>query len=443
MNEFEIEDENAQGAEVHQAEETNDAPSENAIEVGDKAVAVVLEKLEDKVIVPVIPDTLNINGVELNIAKLTEEVEQVKLMKIDGIIDEKGYDAAVAKLKSISKLRTSSETWRQGIMKPVLKFQKDLKKKVDDAGALCSTAETYLKSIIDPIDRFKELEREKAELAKTALAEERAGLLVASGMVYNGAGTYNNPLDPAIFVVADELRDFTEEQWNETYNPIKSLFDQEETRKSNEAQQKEQQTNQLASQVADLNEERTEMRREILEARGYKLDAGMPIKYHSNDTGITIYEEQVLNATKDEWKELLNPAPVAPVAPVAEPVKVTDFGVHTPAASPIIDMAVTEPATSIANDFEVEDAITDIEFADAPVEEDTVTAVDFDYSIKLYFTEEKPFIDFNISANYKIRLFNEHLQELALNGVLESQLASSELIEDGSLCYALIKTKED
>lgn len=415
--------------EEFEVEETRESASKDAIEIGEKKAEVA--KLEDKVIIPLIPDTLNIDGVELNVDRLKSEIAEVKAMKIDGITDVAGYDAAVEKLRKISKLRTGSNSWREKLMKPVLKFQRELKKKIDDAGELCAEGEKHLKAIIEPIDNYKQEEIRKAEEAKDALAVERAKLLMDAGVPFDGKGTYNSSLDAAVFFLHDDLRTYSAEDWDALYTPVKATWDAEQTRLNNLKIEEEQVKNKLQSEVEQMGDEIIEMRKEILDAKGYEFHPDKDIWFRGDEE---VPHERVLNATIAEWKTIFAPKQVA-VETKAEAVKQH----HEPSQGFVgVDVAepqsAIQPSTSfdIAGDFAVEEetTVTAEETKSEAVEEthggpDAMTkelkAIHAEeiknFNITIPFSDNQPFLDFKISGNIRIRLFHNEFRDLAFEGL--------------------------
>jgi len=387
-----------------EVEETTEAAAEGAIDVSEPQTGAAVVKFEEKINVPVIPATLNINGVELNITKLKKEVDTVKKMKINGLGDEKGYNEATAKLKELRKLRTGSEAWRKKVMAPVLKFQKDLKKQIDDAGDLCEEAEKYLEAEIKPIDDAILIARQKAEEAKDELAKTRTAELIAVGGVHDGVGTINFPLDPGLFVLSEDLRTLVDEAYLVTYYEAKRLFDDEQTRLQGIEDEKQQEQLKLKSQVEDLNAERTEFRKEQLEMKGYSF---VEERGFYNET-IVITEEQIRTLDAAAWKALLNP-PVVEVPEVKEETedekdKAKGIGKYNPFAGVSIgfdvepEIAAEVPLFDASEFTDEEEPFQSFAEPEAPVEVEKVI------TRTLVFSESKPFVEFIVGNGFKMRI---------------------------------------
>lgn len=418
-----------------EAEETNESAAQGAIEVSENKAELV--KIEDKLIVPVIPETLNVNGVELNIKKLAKEVAEAKKMKIDGLGDKKGYDDAVATLKALSKLRTSSDNWRQAVMKPVLKFQRELKAKVDEAGKLCEGAEAHLKAIIKPIDDAVEIARQEAETKKDELAKERVTELISLGGVLDANGdTLNFPLDGALFVLRADLRTYTPEAYDLVKKPIQEVWDAEQARLQEIADKEEQEKSLLKSQVEDLNAERTEFRKEQLEMKGFEIN---PISNNYAKEATEITEEQIMTLNAAEWKALLNPpAPIVEDTADEELPSLNDSVDYTP---------VTEKAysgfrgsSSTIKDFssEFEDVIEPVyaeNVTELPETEEVLVSVEKVITRTLVFSEVKPFVEFTVGNGFSMLVFPN---EYALSFERTKQVATEGSVND-QLKFELVK----
>jgi len=393
-----------------EVEETTEAAAEGAIDVSEANAVAAVMKWEEKIQVPSIPATLNINGVDLNLKQLRTEVNDVLKMKIDGLGDEKGYNEAVEKLKGLSKLRTSSDTWRNKIMAPVRKLTKDLKSVIDDAGKICSEGETHLKAIIKPIDDAILIARQKAEEAKDELAKTRTAELIAVGGVHDGVGTINFPLDPGLFVLSEDLRTLVDEAYLVTYYEAKRLFDDEQTRLQaiEDAKLKEQDL--LKSQVEDLNAERTEFRKEQLEMKGYSF---VEEKGFYNEI-IVITEEQIRTLDAAAWKALLNP-PVVEVPEVKEEAPTVK---SAPSSSHAMNQNYN-PFAGVSSGFDVEpEPVAELPVFDAAfftedekeepfqsfAEPEAPVEVEKVITRTLVFSESKPFVEFIVGNGFKMRI---------------------------------------
>lgn len=403
------------------AEETNDVASSDAINIDQKETGIA--RLEDKVQLPVIPATLNINGIELNIPALKEQVEVAKKMVIDGLGDKKGYDDAKATLKAMANLRTSSEKWRKQVMAPVLKFGKDLKKPIDEAAELCESAETYLKDIIKPIEDAVLIAQQQAEEAKDLLAVERAAELVKLGGVFDGQGTYNFPYDPDLFVLQESLRELAPEAYIVKLDEIQASYDIEQKRLQAIEDAKVQETTGLKTKLEDLNAERTESREEILQLKGFTFDSNG--FYTKGD--IVISAEQLLYYDKDQWKELLNPTVTQITPDEAAPGPIYHSG-----SGSVQGFAPESTSTHVEQAPSVGDSIVSdfAGFAAAtPVEEQPVVEAEKVMTRTLVFSEAKPFVEFAVGT-YTMAVFpNEYASmitftedQVAVQGQFNDQL---------------------
>lgn len=394
---------------------------------------------------PVIPEQLNINGVDVSDVLLLEKEKEADGLKIKDHLDDEGYEAMKEFSKQVQKIRTKSEDFRNEVSKPVRDVLSDFKKRTDGFGAICKRIEAKLEPQLKKHENYKEEERKrKAELAKVE-AEKRAILLVENGMVYNGAGTYRFPehLDQSIFVLSDDLIEKTDDEFDVELAEIKTVWGAELERLAKIKEAEDAKTSLLANQVADLNEERTEFRKEQLEGKGFLQDSSNDWVGLSGTTTIT--EQQILTATKDEWKELLNPT-------AKVETKVIDFGIVTPHASPIIDVAVTEEVIydasteTIAFDVlpfvdEQQERLEEIRDINPDFEPITQEAQMGSNNIYLEFDDNTPFQDTEAKAGFKMRFFHNDFESVAMEGIDRSENSTQLAFEHelGDLRFALIK----
>lgn len=293
-----------------EVEETNEAAAPGAIEINDSGESTeaskAIVKLEDKVSIPVIPKTLNINGVEVNNDKLRVTIDtEVKTMKINGLGDKEGFDKAEAKLKELSKLRTGSERWRSGVvMKPILAFQKSLKAQVDKTGELCTEGETYLESIIKPIKDAIDIAREEEEKRKDELAKTRRESLVKDfGGVFDGDGTINFPHDTSLFILSTSLRTLSDEDYESEITNIKNAWAIEAARLQAIEDEKSAEANKVKALGQSLNAKRTALRiKELTKFEGYELSA--PGIYMRAEHEI-VTQEDIEGMEDDAWEAMI------------------------------------------------------------------------------------------------------------------------------------------
>lgn len=398
---------------LHEVEETTETAAQGAIDVSENKGVV---KFEENVNLPVIPETLMINGVELNLNLLTDRIAEIKKMKIDGITDEAGYNEAVKVKKEISKLRTSSEAWRKKVMSPVLKFGKDLKGKIDSAGTLCEDGEKHLDSIIKPIEDFIELERQKAELEKDRIAEERAEYIVSIGGVLKN-GTYNFEHDGGIFILAADLRSLREEDYQKELADINNAWQVEQDRLQAIKDAEEAEQNKLKSQLEDLNAERTEFRKEQLEMKGYALDDEGKDWFKGGASEIT--EEQIITLDASAWKLLLNP-PIVVETPVVETI--SSFTNIADDFAEVEEPKATIVGTKTLGEQLAELPMTSNSFAESlGIEEKPADETVFTRTI--VFTKDKPWIEAkSADGEATLRLCPTEMVDRATEGLGEHEL---------------------
>lgn len=415
---------------VH-AEETNDVAAAGAIDVSEKSTETGVVAFTEKIIMPVIPDTLVINGVKINETELRKKVSEAKKMVIKDLNDIEGLKKAEETLKEFSKTRTGSETWRtKTVMPSVNKFGKDLKKRIDTFAEICQDGEDYLTKIITPIKKAAELALQKQEEAKDLLAVERAAELVKLGGVFDGQGTYNFPYDADLFVLQESLRELAPEAYVVKLDEIQASFEIEQKRLQAIEDAKVNEANALKGKVEDLNAERTEMRVENLELKGFKENA---MGLFVNGDVILSYND-IITLDKDQWKELLNPAPVVDNGP-GIPMDVSPSGGirYAPSNSPQgFAQESTSPHVEPDQAPSVGDSIVS-DFADfaaaTPVEEQPVVEAEKVMTRTLVFSEAKPFVEFAVGDYTMVVFPNEYEamitfteEQIAVKGQFNEQL---------------------
>lgn len=387
--------------------------------------------------VPVIPDVLNINGVEFSEEKLRNEVDEIRKLTLKDDFDEEGYLKIKETKSRLTKTRTGAQKWRTQTSKPLTDFNSRLKKKVDDGCAIISEGEEYLESIIVPYENYRETERLRIENEKEAKAVERGLLIKAIGFENNGAGTWDFTLDGADFILHSTLKDWNDEQFNMEYERFKAIWDAEQERLKAEEEARLGAEAKLQSQVADLNAERTEMRKELLEMRGYVLTDG----FYNNGTHQSISEGDVVNTpTKAEWdalfvlipkemetveeQQIIAPEPLNEV----EMPDVSDMSFEVPEiVEDVPTVAHVEPIAEIGHEETVLDTPTAPEFT-----KDETT-----YDCHLVFTKDNPYIEVPIGM-MKIRLYHSELEGVSLEGVEKDNIALTGEIK-GELKFTVMK----
>lgn len=392
-----------------------------------------------ELVVPkLVPDVLVINGVETSSAIMAALEEEVLSMKIDGILDDEGYNKVSEKLKLVKKAKTSEEKWRKDLFAPFLKFKKEVDDRItkDNAGKY-KTMQEHLEAQLKPIDDYKEIARQEAELEKERIAGERAELIVKCGGVFDGKGTYNFPHDTATFILADKLKSMNEEQWQVEYKAIQDSWKVESDRLQAIEDAKKAEETKLQSQVADLNEERTEMRKEILDMKGFTL---LENGTYTNQSGINVLPSQILNLSKDDWTALLNPpAKEEVITPkVEEAVSIIPTVEEGVVAEPMFDLPDIDLPADLPQslpEIKVEEVHEPVpEFAQSTNNDETI-------SCEFQFSKADPFLEFVIGNGFSMRLYPQELEKEALEGLETATNGIALEGEEGNLLFALFQNK--
>jgi hypothetical protein len=287
----------------------------------------------------VVPQELTIEGVVVSNAKIKEKVAEILKMKIDGISDKKGYDAAVKAKGECVKMRTLPEKWRKKSIANLSKFLTDLKATTDGFGAEAKVGEDHLAKIIKVYEDGKEAEKTRLAEEKQKVTNERIGKLIACGGVLDGYN-YKFALSPALQISVLAISEWDEKEFDELYDEVKSDFDTEQTRIANQATK-------LAEDTLKLNEKRTALRIKELTLNGYESDE------NGNYAGIS--KDNILNWEDEEWDALFAPVEETVESDTEVPVKkeTRSGGGYTPSFGtslpPKIDIEEKEGNVSIVN----------------------------------------------------------------------------------------------
>lgn len=399
-------------------------------EVMSTGIELVVPKL--------VPDVLVINGVETSPAIMAALKEEVLAMKIDGILDDEGYNKVSEKLKLVKKAKTSEEKWRKDLFAPFLKFKKEVDDRItkENSGDY-KTMQEHLEAQLKPIDDYKEIARQEAELEKERIAGERAELVVQCGGVFDGKGTYNFPHDTATFILSDKLKSMNEEQWQVEYKAIQDSWKVESDRLQAIEDDKKAEQSKLQSQVADLNEERTEMRKEILDMKGFTL---LENGTYTNQSGINVLPSQILNLSKDDWTALLNPPSKEEVITpkVEEAVSILPTVEEGVVAEPMFDLPDIDLPADLPQSLP-EALVAEINKPEPEMvehREDSTTI-----SCEFQFSKSDPFLEFVIGNGFSMRLYPQELEKEALEGLETATNGIAVEVEEGNLLFALFQNK--
>jgi copper chaperone CopZ len=372
------------------------------------------ELVQVKFELPVIPEVLNINGIEVSNDLLLEQEKIADTLTINGFLDEEGYAAMKDFKNKVLKMRTQSEAYRKKIAKPVTDKLSELKGVTDGFGLICKRIEDKLAPKLEAYENYKEEERKRIAEENKAKAEARAVILVENGMQFNGAGTYRFPehLDQSVFVLQDELGEMTDDEFEAKLSEVKPVWEAEAERVAKVKADQEKAQLEKDRLIADVNEERTEFRKEQLSDKGFEFDADLNMWFKEGFTAIS--ETDILKTNKDDWKGMITPTKV----------QVVDFGNYTDAAMPNLDVRVVEPVTEAVSFYEPStetvtfDTVEEVKFEEAI--EPSEAKSEHRNDVVLLFDKEYPFKDSDVKEGFKLRVFPTELQGLCLDSIDES-----------------------
>ena len=401
--------------------------------------AEVMSTSIELVVPKLVPDVLVINGVETSPAIMAALKEEVLAMKIDGILDDEGYNKVSEKLKLVKKAKTSEEKWRKDLFAPFLKFKKEVDDRItkENSGDY-KTMQEHLEAQLKPIDDYKEIARQEAELEKERIAGERAELVVQCGGVFDGKGTYNFPHDSASFILADKLKSMNEEQWQVEYKAIQDSWKVESDRLQDIENAKKAEETKLQALAETQSQEIIDTRIDVLEARGYILN---PItdRYCKEEKEIT--QEQLTQTDRAAWLAILNP-------PTKEEVIINSGNSGTSHQGEVL----VAPPSDISTEFDLpeidlsadlhqslpEVLVAEINKPEPEMVEPITDAKTI--SCEFQFSKADPFLEFVIGNGFSMRLYPEELEKEALEGLETATNGIALEGEEGNLLFALIQS---
>ena len=222
------------------------------------------KKTEQSTSLLVVPEAFLIGEQQVNKETLLAQRDIDTKLVINGIDDKENYDKAVKLKASYRTTRTTLEKVRKEISKPYQEFVSDLKKKTDELGLICEGAEDYFAGILDPIDKEKErIKQEKALAAQRAL-QARINELFVLGAKVSG-DQYFFDYDSSIIINSLQLKEFSDEEFGEFLEDVKTAFADNEERKAEEAR--------LAEEAERLAEEARLARKAAARARQEEIEA--------------------------------------------------------------------------------------------------------------------------------------------------------------------------
>jgi hypothetical protein len=293
-------------ADVEAAEPETETPS--------TAVAIV-EPVTER---PAFIDLIKFAKKDESIKIIKEKSAEYAKVKIDGIEDKANYALVAANMKQMKDDRIAFENAAYAnVIDPLKKALKDYADDIDSVVEEFKAAEKLERDKKDFIDDEKKRIKKEREEAKAKAAQMRITELMVLGAKFDGQ-LYTFDYDAGLLINSLQLVDFSDEEYGEFLDEVKTAFAEEQTRlheeklrleeKENERLLESERQRQLAQKNADeskqLNERRTNLRIKELKLLGaIKKEDGDYIVPSADNYLVTLYG--IESAEDRSWDELI------------------------------------------------------------------------------------------------------------------------------------------
>jgi hypothetical protein len=385
-----------------------------------------------------IPVVFKIGDTEINREILIAQRDIDVLHTINGITDTAGYKRAVELRGLYRTTRTTAEKVRKELSAPHQAYIKKLKETTDELGAIASVGEEYFDGLIVAIDNEKEKIKQEKILEQQRRVSSRVSEITAMGARFDGE-TYTFDYNEDIFVELPSLQSWTDEQYAEYLEEVKTAWANEQTRLHEETlkEQQEEAERQAAAEEVRIQAEANELqeknllaKRTALRQKEIKLLGGV---LQDDDTYLFPGKEELhlaplsalIDYTDEAWEELVQ----------------TIENYEPPATISLEEVAADVAANPPANDYSgvAADAAEQAEKNPTVISDIDDTLVDHLKETgyieeKMVFDKDEPYMEFDLTPKTMMRLFpNEYAYKATGNCTV---------ITYGnfrSLCWAVIK----
>lgn len=375
--------------------------------------------LKSEFTAPALPTVLDKDGSLELIKKARLKYESIK---VDGTKDKANYKLVVGGIKELKDSRLAwIKSVKETVLTPADAWLKTLKEDIKEIEQAFKDGEEALRIEKDRIDTLKAEEAQAEENRKTALLATRVEILVGLGGKQSN-NQYVFDYDMALFVTVAQMKESNDKQWEAIMKDIQKSYDAEQKRIEDVRLAQEAEQLKLQSQVADLNAERTEMRKEILEARGFEFEPVLEV-YIKGETAIT--SSQVINLDATAWKEAITPVVKPEQSAIVDNVAAKE---ETPVEAP---KSAMQPSQSFDEPKPTAKFVM-------PVIDDEPDQKKIDITIN--FTEEKSFISFNLGI-FTQRIYPIEFAEIAMRDIdAEFIMSSGTIVGHEGLMFSSYKS---
>lgn len=282
---------------IHQLNQDNTMAKQSTKATQEVAV---FEETAKKILLPEIPDTMVIGGIEISEAKIKEAVKAVKEIQVDvpkpedtvAVADEKKkvYEGLVEKKNQFVKTRTSADKFRKEISDPLNKWVKELKAKTDSFGNAAKEGQDHCESQIYIWENWEaEQERIRMEAVQKIVDARVADLQSVQGIVNRDSLHWTFPHLPSKIVEPTFIESADDSEWNGLMKELEDSFKAEQAKAEQEKQAL------VAAQQAVFN-----ARVQILQLMQYEAVGDTFSK-----NGHVVTQEQIKSLTDAEWMPFL------------------------------------------------------------------------------------------------------------------------------------------
>lgn len=386
---------------------------------------------EFKPTLPAIPEVLNINGVEVSEKLVQKEVDALKKLSIKDVNDRKTYDLITEKKKQIAKLRTQSATWREKTINPViLKFQKDLKAKIDGIGSICSEGEQYADSQLYIIDEWEREQARLAEEKKKAEAQQRQKTLLSMEAVYDPTTTlFTFPYDEGLSFNAEQLLEMEKEEWEDEVVQVVKSFNAYRDRKKAEEEKKKAEEAATKEMADKLMEKQLKLRRKEIDLLGAVYEEPYFVV-----NGHYVDPTELRDLDDEEWEALVAQLE-SPNTIEGEPEPMQDerFAESDTNASE----TEKDPLEAVISGMvEKQNVVTSGQHKTKGVSLDIG-----EYEVSIKFDKKNPYLYFPLTKKTAIRLFVPETEELSTSDLTPDDVAGTGKAGDARMMFVLVKLK--
>lgn len=191
--------------------------------------------------------------------------EGLKGLTIAGVADKDGYEVVRKSIAMVRDLRSSVEKKRMDLNRNAIDYKKAVDEEAKRITGLLLEIETPLKQQKEFIDAEKARIKAEEEQRKHAQFVERTTALIQRGYNFNGSMYVNSDS----IVTANDIREFSDGQWNEVLVRAEELFQQAQAearaKAEAEAKAREEQEQKLAEQQRLIDEQNRQIQAQQLE----------------------------------------------------------------------------------------------------------------------------------------------------------------------------------